>query len=69
MNSYSEALAFKNQLISSYTSQGYTAYTPGTADASLNLWYGLSGQTLVGVSALPTSQIDTPITLVMTAAV
>ena len=69
MNSYSEALAFKNQLISGYTSQGYTAYTPGTADASLNLWYGLSGQTLVGVSALPTSQIDTPITLVMTATV
>jgi|ERR1035437_7020801 hypothetical protein len=69
MNSYSEALAFKNQLISGYTSQGYTAYTPGTADASLNLWYGLSGQTLVGVSALPTSQIGTPITLVMTATV
>ncbi len=69
MNSYSEALAFKNQLITGYTSQGYTAYTPGTADASLNLWYGLSGQTLVGVSALPTSQIGTPITLVMTATV
>jgi hypothetical protein len=69
MNSYSEALAFKNQLISGYTSQGYTAYTPRTADASLNLWYGLSGQTLVGVSALPTSQIGTPITLVMTATV
>ncbi|MGD0172686.1 MAG: zinc ribbon domain-containing protein [Halobacteriota archaeon] len=68
MNSYSEALAFKDQLISAYKSQGYTAYTPGTAgDTSLNLWYGLSGQTLVGVSALPTSQIDTPITLVMTA--
>jgi cytoskeletal protein RodZ len=69
MNSYSEALAFKNQLISGYTSHGYTAYTPGTANASLNLWYGLSGQTLVGVSALPTSQIGTPITLVMTATV
>ena len=69
MNSYSEALAFKNQLITGYTSQGYTAYTPGTADVSLNLWYGLSGQTLVGVSALPTSQIGTPITLVMTATV
>ena len=69
MNSYSEALAFKDQLISGYTSQGYTAYNPGTADASLNLWYGLSGQTLVGVSALPTSQIGTPITLVMTTTV
>ncbi len=69
MNSYSEALAFKDQLMSTYTSQGYTAYAPGTANASLNLWYGLSGQTLVGVSALPTSQIDTPITLVMTATV
>ncbi|MGZ4862439.1 MAG: zinc ribbon domain-containing protein [Halobacteriota archaeon] len=69
MNSYSEALAFKDQLISGYTSQGYTAYNPGTTDASLNLWYGLSGQTLVGVSALPSSQIGTPITLVMTATV
>jgi hypothetical protein len=69
MNSYSEALAFKDQLISGYTSQGYTAYNPGTTDASLNLWYALSGQTLVGVSALPTSQIGTPITLVMTATV
>jgi len=69
MNSYSEALAFKDQLISTYTSQGYTAYAPGTTDLSLNLWYGLSGQTLVGISALPTSQIGTPITLVMTATV
>jgi len=67
MNSYSDALAFKNQLISAYKSQGYTAYAPGTVgDTSLNLWYGLSGNTLVGVSAMPTSQIDAPITLVMT---
>jgi len=67
MNSYSDALAFKNQLISAYKSQGYTAYAPGTVgDTSLNLWYGLSGNALVGVSAMPTSQIDTPITLVMT---
>jgi hypothetical protein len=70
MNSYSEALAFRDQLISAYKSQGYTAYAPGTGgNPSLNLWYGLSGQTLVGVSALPTSQIDTPITLVMTATI
>ena len=67
MNSYSDALAFKNQLISAYETQGYTAYAPGTVgNSSLNLWYGLSGKTLVGVSAMPTSQIDTPITLVMT---
>jgi len=66
MNSYSDALAFKDQLISAYISQGYTAYTPETAGASLNLWYGLSGNSLVGVAAMPTSQIDTAITLVMT---
>jgi len=67
MNSYSDALAFKNQLISVYETQGYTAYAPGiVGNSSLNLWYGLSGNTLVGVSAMPTSQIDTPITLVMT---
>lgn len=67
MNSYSDALAFKNQLISAYKSQGYSAYAPGTVgDSSLNLWYGLSGNTLVGVSAMSTSQIDAPITLVMT---
>ncbi|MGB9212396.1 MAG: hypothetical protein WCB91_05805, partial [Halobacteriota archaeon] len=42
MNSYSDALAFKNQLISAYKSQGYSAYAPGTVgDSSLNLWYGL----------------------------
>jgi len=70
MSSYSEALAFKDQLISAYQSQGYTAYAPGTAgNSSLNLWYGLSGQTLVGVAAVPTSQINTPITLVMSATV
>jgi hypothetical protein len=67
MNSYSDALAFKNQLINAYKSQGYTAYAPGNVgNSSLDLWYGLSGNTLVGVSAMPTSQIGTPITLVMT---
>jgi hypothetical protein len=67
MNSYLDALAFRNQLISAYTSQGYTEYAPGNAvNSGLNLWYGLYGHTLVGVSAMSTSQIDAPITLVMT---
>jgi hypothetical protein len=67
MNSYSETLAFKDQLISAYKSQGYATYTPGSVgDASLNMWYGLSGNTLVSISAMPTSQIDTPVILVMT---
>jgi hypothetical protein len=68
MNSYSETLAFKDQLMSAYKSQGYATYTPGNVgDASLNIWYGLSGNTLVSVSAMPTSQIDAPVVLVMTA--
>jgi hypothetical protein len=68
MNSYSETLAFKDQLISAYKSQGYATYTPGSVgDASLNMWYGLSGNTLVSISAMPTSQIDAPVILVMTA--
>jgi hypothetical protein len=67
MNSYSETLAFKDQLISAYKSQGYATYTPGSVgDASLNMWYGLSGNTLVSISAMPTSQIDAPVILVMT---
>jgi hypothetical protein len=67
MNSYSEALAFKSELISSYQSQGYTTYNPGNiGDAGLNIWYGLSGNTLVSVTAMPTSQIDAPLVLVMT---
>jgi len=67
MSSYSEALAFKNQLISSYQAQGYVTYNPGNVgDTSLNTWYGLSGNTLVSVTAMPTSQIDTPLVLVMT---
>jgi hypothetical protein len=66
-SSYSEALAFKDQMISSYQSQGYATYNPGNiGDASLNIWYGLSGNTLVSVTAMPTSQIDTPLVLVMT---
>lgn len=67
MNSYSEALAFKNQLTSVYKSQGYTTYSPSTVgDTSLNIWYGLSGNSLVSISAMPTSQIDVPLILVMT---
>jgi len=67
MNSYSEALALKGQLISAYQSQGYTTYNPGNiGDISLNIWYGLSGNTLVSVTAMPTSQIDAPLVLVMT---
>ncbi|MEI7826737.1 MAG: hypothetical protein WCI87_02940 [Euryarchaeota archaeon] len=66
MNSYSEALAFKDQLASTYKSQGYTTYTPSTVgDSSLNIWYGLSGNSLVSISAMPTSQIDVPLVLVM----
>jgi hypothetical protein len=66
-SSYSEALAFKNQLISSRQSQGYVTYNPGNVgDASLNTWYGLSGNTVVSITAMPTSQIDTPLVLVMT---
>ncbi|MGZ8880392.1 MAG: zinc ribbon domain-containing protein [Halobacteriota archaeon] len=69
MNSYSEALAFKDQLIRSYQSQGYATYNPGNSgDPSLNIWYGLSGNTLVSVTAMPTSQIDAPLVLVMTPA-
>ena len=68
MNSYSETITLKDQLISAYESQGYVAYTPGNvADTSLNIWYGLSGNTLVSISAMPTSQINAPIILVMTA--
>jgi hypothetical protein len=68
MNSYSETITFKDQLISAYESQGYVAYTPGNvADTSLNIWYGLSGNTLVSISAMPTSQINAPVLLVMTA--
>ena len=67
MNSYSEALAFKDQLIRSFQSQGYATYNPGNSeDVSLNIWYGLSGNTLVSVTAMPTSQIDAPLVLVMT---
>ncbi|MGZ4947354.1 MAG: zinc ribbon domain-containing protein [Halobacteriota archaeon] len=70
INSYSEALAFKDQLISAYKSQGYATYTPGSvADTSVNIWYGLSGNTLVSISAMPTSQIDAPVILVMTATI
>jgi hypothetical protein len=69
MNSYSEALAFKDQLIRSYQSQGYATYNPGNSgDPSLNIWYGLSGNKLVSVTAMPTSQIDAPLVLVMTPA-
>ena len=32
MNSHSEALAFRVQLISAYKSQGYTAYAPGPGE-------------------------------------
>jgi len=68
MNSYSETLAFKDQLVSAYESQGYVTYTPGNVgDTSLNMWYGLSGNTLVNISAMPTSQINAPVVLVMTA--
>jgi hypothetical protein len=67
MSSYSEALIFKDQLMRSYQSQGYTTYTPNNSgDSSLNIWYGLSGNTLVSVTAMPTSQIDAPLVLVMT---
>ena len=67
MSSYSEALALKDQMISSYQSQGYATYNPGNVgDTSLNIWYGLSGNTLVSISAMPTSQIDVPLILVMT---
>jgi hypothetical protein len=66
-SSYSEALTLKDQLIRSYQSQGYTTYTPSNSgDSSLNIWYGLSGNTLVSVTAMPTSQIDAPLVLVMT---
>jgi hypothetical protein len=66
MSSYSEALSFKDQLMRSYQSQGYTTYLPSNSgDTSLNMWYGLSGNTLVSVTAMPTSQIDTPLVLVM----
>jgi hypothetical protein len=66
-SSYSEALILKDQLIRSYQSQGYTTYNLGnTGDASLNIWYGLSGNTLVSITAMPTSQIDAPLVLVMT---
>jgi hypothetical protein len=66
-SSYSEALILKDQLVSSYQSQGYTTYTPSNSgDSSLNIWYGLSGNTLVSVTAMPTSQIDAPLVLVMT---
>jgi zinc-ribbon domain len=68
VNSYSETIAFKDQLISAYESRGYVAYTPGNVgDTNLNIWYGLSGNTLVSISAMPTSQINTPVILVMTA--
>jgi len=67
MSSYSDALALKGQLISSYQSQGYATYNPGNiGDTSLNIWFGLSGNTLVSVTAMPTSQIDAPLVLVMT---
>jgi hypothetical protein len=67
VSSYSEAQTFKDQLTSSYQSQGYTTYKPGNVgDTSLNIWYGLSGNTLVSVTAMPISQIDTPLVLVMT---
>jgi zinc-ribbon domain len=67
MNSYSETITVKDQLISAYESQGYVAYTPGNVgDTSLNIWYGLSGNTLVSISAMPTSQINAPVILVMT---
>ncbi|HYA33249.1 MAG TPA: zinc ribbon domain-containing protein [Candidatus Bathyarchaeia archaeon] len=70
MNSYSEALAFRDQLVTTYEARGYAPYTPGTQlNSSPNLWYGLSGQTLVGVSAMPTSQAGVPITLVITTTV
>ena len=66
-SSYSEAIILKDQLIRSYQSQGYATFNPGnTGDASLNIWYGLSGNTLVSVTAMPSSQIDTPLVLVMT---
>jgi hypothetical protein len=66
MSSYSDALALKDQMISSYQSQGYATYNPGNiGDTSLNIWYGLSGNTLVSVTAMPTSQIDAPLVLVM----
>jgi hypothetical protein len=68
MSSYSETLAFKDQLINAYKSHGYATYNPGSVgDANLSIWYGLSGNTLVSVSAMPTSQIDAPVVLVMTA--
>lgn len=66
-SNYSEALILKDQLVRSYQSQGYATYNPGnTGDANLNIWYGLSGNTLVSVTAMPNSQIDTPLVLVMT---
>ncbi|MGZ4881656.1 MAG: hypothetical protein ACXV5H_05990 [Halobacteriota archaeon] len=66
-SNYSEALILKDQLVRSFQSQGYVAYNPGsTGDANLNIWYGLSGNALVSVTAVPSSQIDTPLVLVMT---
>ncbi len=66
VGSYSEALTFKDQLIRAYQSQGYSTYNPGNVgDTGLNIWYGLSGNALVSVTAMPTSQIDTPVVLVM----
>ena len=69
MSSYSAALSFKEQLISSYKSQGYTTYTSSTSTSDSDMWLGNSGYTLVGVGATETTLLDTPITMVMTATV
>jgi hypothetical protein len=60
-SSYSSAVSYREQLITNYKAQGYT-----TSDITADSWEGTLGYTIVDISALSTSVIGQPVTMVMT---
>ena len=62
MSSFTNAVSYREQLINDYKAQGYT-----TSDITDNGWQGTLGYTMVDISALESTVIDQPVTLVITA--
>jgi len=60
MSSYSDAVSYREQPINNYKAQGYTTF-----NTTANSWQGSVGTTVVDISALSSSIIGQPITMVM----
>ena len=60
MSSYSDAVSYREQLINNYKAQGYT-----TSKITDDGWQGTLGYSMVDISALSSTVIDQPVTMVI----